>query len=81
MPNSQAAAEVLKNAHKIKDHKDFSKFSIAPDLTQSQREERKHLVPELKARKDLGEDDLVIQGDKIVKRRAKKDSPDSFRDT
>ena len=40
-----------------------------PDLTRSERETQKLLRDELKARRDKGEADLIIRGNRIVKRR------------
>ena len=40
-----------------------------PDLTRSERETQELLRDELKARKDKGEVDLIIRGNRIVKRR------------
>jgi len=40
------------------------------DLTPMEREQRRKLVKELKDRRENGELDLILVGDKIVKRRA-----------
>ena len=62
-------AKFLKNAFKVKDHREFSKWSLAPDYAQTQRVEQKRLVEELEARKSGRELDLTIINNKIVKKK------------
>ena len=45
---------------------------VNPDLTRSKCETQKLLRDELKVRKEKGETDLIIRGNRIVKRRGTK---------
>ena len=47
---------------------DWKTVFIHQDLTMKEREQRRKLVQELKDRKEKGETDLILVGDKIVKR-------------
>ena len=53
---------------KIKINSEVHKIHVSNDLTPKQREEFKKLKDKLKARQERGEQDLIIRGNKIVKR-------------
>ena len=60
------AIKITKNINIGKDVKD--RIFINPDLSKEEREAQKALRAQLKARKDAGETDIMIKGDKIVKK-------------
>jgi len=72
---SEAQKEkVLKRAKNLRGNSNgLDKVFIHQDLTPKQREARKQLVQELKSRRAQGEQDLMIVGDRIVKRRGAPD--------
>jgi len=62
---------ILRKAKNLRELQDgnWSKVFVHQDLTPKQREARKPLVVELKARKASGEKDLTIYNGKVVKKR------------
>ena len=57
---------------------------VNPDLTRSERETQKLVRDKLKVRKEKGETDLIIRGNRIVKKRRTKNvgqSPSSLHTT
>ena len=57
---------ILRNAHNLHRHKDFSNMFISPDRTRQERDTFRMLRDELKRRKLSGETNLVIRNNKIV---------------
>ena len=80
LDSTKGPNNILKNANKLKNHDQFGTWSLTPDYTQSQREERRLLVSELNARKAKGEKDIGIRQNRIVqiKRKAESATSDSF---
>jgi len=60
--------DILKKAHKLgnSENEDLKNIFIAPDLTLMQRNEKKQIRDELKARRANGESNLAIRQGKIV---------------
>ena len=67
----------LRNPSCIIDNKS-TRVYLAPDRTKKEVAERKILVEELNRRKDEGETNLIIRGDKIVERRPFRFTPNDF---
>ena len=57
---------ILRNAHNLHHHKEFSNIFISPDRTRQERDAFRMLREELKRRKSNGESNLVIRNNKIV---------------
>lgn len=73
LPDKATRNHILYNAYKLAskgEEFEFRKVGIAPDLTPKQRESRKKLRDELNARREAGEQDLVIRRGKIIRSRA-----------
>jgi hypothetical protein len=67
---------ILKNSNKINEGSKKSpkeRIYVNPDYTTQQREQNKKLRQELKDRIEKGEIDLIIRGDKIIKKRPTQD--------
>ena len=64
--DTKAPIDILRNARKLKGHEEFGEWSLAPDYTIAQREERRKLVTELRERKAQGEEDIGIRQNKIL---------------
>jgi len=63
-------AQIIKSAKNLRmaQKGDWKNVYIHQDLTIKEREQRRMLVQELKDRKEKGETDLILVGDRIVKR-------------
>ena len=61
--------QTLSRAKKLKDSKNecYNSVFISPDLTFQEREENRRLRNDLKARRDNGEENIIIRNGKIVK--------------
>ena len=66
--NSEKKNEYLKKNTELK-NADGTKIYVNPDLTPKQRAERKQLVLDMNARRDNGEEDLVIRNNAIVNKK------------
>ena len=60
--------QILRNAQKVKDSANFKEITIAPDRTPAQRDSRRAMVQEMKARAAAGEQNLVIHNNRITTR-------------
>lgn len=60
-------ANILRKSRSLKRDTNYGKIYVNPDLTPRQQKEAKELRDELKMRKEIGEDDIVIYRGKIVK--------------
>ena len=62
--------QIIKSAKNLRmaQEGDWKYVFIHQDLTIKEREQRRKLVQELKDRKEKGETDLILVGDRIVKR-------------
>ena len=60
--------QILRNAQKVKDSANFKEIAIAPDRTPAQRDSRRAMVQEMKARAAAGEQNLVIHNNRITTR-------------
>ena len=69
LPNLATKQQILSKSAKLRSKTTWRKVYVNPDLTRSERETQKLLRDELRARKDKGEVDLIIRGNRIVKRR------------
>ena len=54
-----------KNLKYVQEHESFPIFA-APGRTEKEREERKMLVTQLKQRRDIGEENVIIRRNRIV---------------
>ena len=61
--------QILRLAKNSRGRKEYEKIFIHQDLTPKQRKKRQQLVCELKQKRAVGEEDLIIVNDRIVKRR------------
>lgn len=79
MATEECKRKLLSEAKNLKSLKEggWSSIFIHQDLTPRQRQERKLLVEQLKSRQAAGEKDLIIVGNKLVKRRYDKQTPNS----
>lgn len=68
--NSRQKWNILKNAKNLKGYENngMNRISIVPDLTIKEREIDRKLRNDLKAKKDMGENDWYIKGGKLVKK-------------
>lgn len=57
---------ILRSSKSLKDSDEFKNVYIDPDQTRLQRMEQRDLRKELKERREKGEQDIFIRGDKIV---------------
>ena len=71
LPSVESRNRVLRNAKNLKSSGDspWGRVFVHQDLTPREREARRTLVQELKARKEAGETNLIIANGKIVTRR------------
>ena len=69
LPDLVTKRQILSKSAELRSKTTWRKVYVNPDLTRSERETQKLLRDELKARKDKGETDLIIRGNRIVKRR------------
>lgn len=67
LKSPEARTEILRRAKNLKEHDEYKKVYIAPDLTRNQREEDKKLREELKKLKEQGQTNIKIRRGKIVK--------------
>jgi len=70
MESEDDKVQVIKSAKNLRlaQEGDWKDVFIHQDLTIKEREQRRRLVQELKDRKEKGETDLILVGDRIVKR-------------
>ena len=61
--------QILSKSAQLRSKTTWRKVYVNPDLTKFKRETQKLLRDELKAHRDKGEADLIIRGNRIVKRR------------
>ena len=69
LPDLATKRQILSKSAQLRSKTTCRKVYVNPDLTRSECETQKLLRDELKARKDKGETDLIIRGNRIVKRR------------
>ena len=58
--------QVLRNAKKLRNTQNWKEIFITPDMTPREREKNKELREELKRRRELGEERLVIRKGQIT---------------
>ena len=81
LPDLVTKRLILSKSAQLRSKTTWKKVYVNPDLTRSECETQKLLRDELKARKEKGETDLIIRGNRIVKRRETKNvrqSPSSL---
>ena len=67
--SEQQKDKILRMAKNLRRHAEYKNVYIHQDLTPKQREKRRQLVEEMKLRKQKGEEDLIIVGDRIMQRK------------
>lgn len=68
--NADSSAEAKRKASKLRfGPKDFKELYIQADLTKTERAARNELVKEMKRRKSEGDNNWMIRGEKLVKRK------------
>ena len=60
--------QILRNAQKVRDIANFKEIAFAPDRTPAQRDSRRAMVQEIKARAAAREQNLVIHSNRITTR-------------
>ena len=60
--------QIMRNAQKLKYSANFKEIPFAPDRTPSQRDSRRAMVQEMKARAAAGDQNLVINNNRITTR-------------
>ena len=84
LPDLATKHLILSQSAQLRSKTTWKKVYVNPDLTRYERETQRLLRDELKARKEKGETDLIIRGNRIVKRRGTKNvgqSPSSLHTT
>ena len=84
LPDLATKRQILSKSVQLRSKTTWKEVYVNPDLTRSERETQKLLRDELKARKEKGESDLIIRGNRIVKKRGTKNvgqSPSSLHTT
>ena len=84
LPDLVTKRLILSKYAQLRSKTTWKKVYVNPDLTRSEHETQKLLRDELKACKEKGETDLIIRGNRIVKRRGTKNvaqSPSSLHTT
>ena len=69
LPDLATKQQILSKSTQLRSKATWRKVYVNPDLTRSKCETQKLLSGELEAHKDKGEVDLIIRGNRIVKRR------------
>ena len=72
LPDLVTKRLILSKYAQLRSKTTWKKVYVNPDLTRSEHETQKLLRDELKACKEKGETDLIIRGNRIVKRRGTK---------
>ena len=75
MKTQEDKKAILTKSRVLQNSNDFSETKLAQDLTPTQQKERRSLVEELNRRKEDGEEDLVLRGNKIVMKPQKNNEP------
>ena len=84
LPDLVTKRLILSKYAQLRSKTTWKKVYVNPDLTRSEHETQKLLRDELKACKEKGETNLIIRGNRIVKRRGTKNigqSPSSLHTT
>ena len=84
LPDLATKRQILSKSVQLRSKTTWKKVYVNPDLTRSERVTQKLLRDELKALKEKGESDLIIRGNRIVKKRGIKNvgqSPSSLHTT
>ena len=84
LPDLVTKRQILSKSVQLRSKTTWKEVYVNPDLTRSERETQKLLRDELKARKEKGESDLIIRGNRIVKKGGTKNvgqSPSSLHTT